>query len=163
MIIPGIAGVCTFKFWGRIIDRIGVVRTRGIGALCYACEPFILAVIPQLVYITGLEPAYFIWLAAILRGLGLGAVVLTWSVAPMNFSGKHNCPAYVGLNNLVTGLRACCAPLIGLGLFYCLPVPIILLLAAALMSTAAIGLWLSDLQQSQLGIKRLPGKQLVHE
>lgn len=163
VIIPGIAGVCTFRYWGRVIDRIGVQRTRGLGALLYACEPFILAVIPQLSQMTGLEPVCFVWMAAVLRGLGLGAVVLTWSVAPMNFSNKHNCAAYVGCNNFITGLRVCLAPIIGVGLFYCCPVPIILLLAAAFLSTAAIALCLNEMPESEPGVKSMQAKQLVHE
>ena len=144
VIIPGICGVLSFAMWGRFIDRWGSLRVRAIGAALYAFEPILLIMAVPFGSLITVDVWVIIMLAAWVRGLGLGAVVLTWSVAPLNFSQQASCAHYVGCNNIITGLRACMAPLLAGFLFMQCSMTFVLLLSSGLLIIAAIALFVLD-------------------
>ena len=152
VIIPGLCGMLSFSWWGRRIDQWGSVRVRAIGAGLYAVEPLLLIYSDMLQSVSGLDVWFFIGLAAFIRGLGLGAVVLTWSIAPLNFARQDSCARYIGCNAIITGMRNMLAPLLAGLLFINLPYAAQFMISACALLCASAALWfLVDVDQRQMG------------
>ncbi len=147
VILPGICAGITMKYWGRKIDQWGVVRVRAVAAALYALEPFLLALLPVLPNHALAECC--VYLAALCRGCALGAVILSWSIAPLHFSQRENCAAYMGCNTLHTGLRCLMAPMLGVFLINYMPMPLLLLSSALCLLLSALLLLL----QSGVGLR----------
>ncbi len=145
-IIPGFAGILTFAWWGRQIDRYGVISIRACGSLIYACEPLILILAPILFQLSGIDMYYWVMLAALCRGMGLGAIVLTWSLSPLHFSSKKSVGQYIGVHNCFTGLRTFVAPLLGALCFSAYGLESVFITAAGLMGISSLGFYLLTMQ-----------------
>ena len=111
--------------WGRILDRIGIVRCRlSISVLmtAYLASYFggIVAGLPILVC-----------LGSILQGASNGGGQLTWALASSHFAPQaEDVPLYNGIHFVLNGIRGLVLPWVGSVLFV-LTGPIAVLMAAA--------------------------------
>ncbi|NRA40337.1 MAG: MFS transporter [Planctomycetes bacterium] len=144
-IIPGICGIFTFARWGKLIDKIGVVQVRAIGAVAYTLEALLLLGAGSIASALNVSPFMIIMLAALIRGLALGAIVLTWSLSPMHFASKENCSQYIGVHNFATGLRTLFAPILGVCCIQFIQPQSLFAFSALLMLMAGVLFWLQSL------------------
>jgi MFS family permease len=103
--------VCSLG-WGRMLDRIGIVRARLLISVimtvylgCYLCG--IVWLVPALIYV-----------GSILRGLAEGGGQLTWSLASSHFAPRpEDVPLYNGIHFVLNGVRGLVMPTVGSLLF----------------------------------------------
>jgi MFS family permease len=117
--------------WGRVLDRIGMVRCRlliSIIMTAYLASYFggVAVGVPVLIY-----------LGSILQGMSNGGGQLTWALASSHFAPRpEDVPLYNGIHFVLNGVRGLVLPWIGSVLFV-LSGPFAVL-AAAFMSLASV-------------------------
>jgi MFS family permease len=98
----------TSPVWGRILDRIGIVRVRLLISLimtAYLASYFggVLAGLPLLIY-----------LGSILQGVSNGGGQLTWALASSHFAPRpEDVPLYTGIHFVLNGVRGLVMPWVG--------------------------------------------------
>jgi MFS family permease len=107
-VVPQLLIALTSPVWGRILDRIGIVRTRLLISIL----------------ITGYLASYFggilagsvllIYLGSVLQGTSNGGGQLTWSLASSHFAPRpEDVPVYNGIHFVLNGVRGLLLPWIG--------------------------------------------------
>jgi hypothetical protein len=114
----------TIARWGRLFDRLGVVRFRVINVLCWLGQlTFGLAGALVVVYPERFGNTFIIWaviffaLRGICWGLGMGGGKLAWTLGHLHFAPKQDAEIYMGIHVSLTGLRGLVAPLAGMVLW----------------------------------------------
>lgn len=103
-VIPQAVMLLTFAFWGRQIDRYGVIRIR-----------FLLNILPtiNLLIFYFADNLTMIYIASVLQGLSMSGAQLSWQLCVMEFAPKHEVGLYMGVHTMLTGLRGIVAPFVG--------------------------------------------------
>jgi MFS family permease len=107
-VMPQLLLALTSPVWGRILDRIGIVRTRLLISIL----------------MTGYLASYFggilagsallIYLGSVLQGTSNGGGQLTWSLASSHFAPRpEDVPVYNGIHFVLNGVRGLLLPWIG--------------------------------------------------
>ena len=148
-IIPAVCGVFAFPFWGRVIDRIGVVHVRALGSVAYAIEALLLVGAIPIASMCALQPYTVVMCAACIRGVSLAAILLSWSLGPLHFSDRENCSHYIGVHNFGTGIRLLCAPLLGVWLLHFFSSQNVLMLSGTVMLMSSGMFFLLAVQLTQ--------------
>jgi hypothetical protein len=114
----------TIGRWGRLFDRLGVVRFRVINILCWLGQlTFGLAGALVVVYPEYFGNLFIIWavvffaMRGIFWGLGMGGGKLAWTLGHLHFAPKQDAEIYMGIHVSLTGLRGLIAPLAGMALW----------------------------------------------
>jgi MFS family permease len=98
----------TSPVWGRILDRIGIVRVRLLISLtmtAYLASYFggVWAGLPILIY-----------LGSVLQGVSNGGGQLTWALASSHFAPRpEDVPLYTGIHFVLNGVRGLVMPWVG--------------------------------------------------
>jgi len=103
-VIPQAVMLLTFAFWGRQIDKYGVIKIR-----------FMLNILPTInlllfYFATDLK---LIYLASVLQGISMSGAQLSWQLCVMEFAPKNQVGIYMGIHTMLTGLRGIVAPFFG--------------------------------------------------
>ncbi|HMF12002.1 MAG TPA: MFS transporter [Gemmataceae bacterium] len=116
--------------WGRILDRVGIVRCRLlISALMTAYLASYFGGI-----VTGLP--LLVCLGSILQGASNGGGQLTWALASSHFAPQaEDVPLYNGIHFVLNGIRGLVLPWVGSVLFV-LTGPVAVLMAAAVSASS---------------------------
>ncbi len=103
-VIPQAVMLLTFAFWGRQIDRYGVIRIR-----------FLLNILPtiNLLIFYFADDLTWIYIASVLQGLSMSGAQLSWQLCVMEFAPKHEVGLYMGVHTMLTGVRGLIAPFVG--------------------------------------------------
>jgi MFS family permease len=107
-VMPQLLLALTSPIWGRVIDRIGIVRARLMIS--------ILLTTSMAAYWGGLVLALpvFIQVGSILQGLSNGGGQLTWSLASSHFAPRaEDVPIYNGIHFVLNGVRGLLMPWVG--------------------------------------------------
>ncbi len=103
-VIPQAVMLLTFAFWGRQIDKYGVIRIR-----------FLLNILPTVnlllfYFATDLK---LIYVASVLQGISMSGAQLSWQLCVMEFAPKNQVGIYMGIHTMLTGARGLVAPFFG--------------------------------------------------
>lgn len=103
-VIPQAMMLLTFAFWGKQIDKYGVIKIR-----------FLLNILPTInlllfYFATDLK---LIYLASILQGISMSGAQLSWQLCVMEFAPKNQVGIYMGIHTMLTGIRGVIAPFFG--------------------------------------------------
>jgi MFS family permease len=107
-VVPMVSLAVSSPFWGRLMDRIGIVRAR---LLISAMMTFYLGC-----YFGGLTGGgtWLICLGSICRGLAEGGGQVTWAMASVHFAPRHDdVPVYNGIHFTLNGIRGLVMPWFG--------------------------------------------------
>ncbi len=110
--------------WGRLFDRIGVVRFRVVNVLVWTSSLVFGLIACRLVIddhcnnpSVFLAAIAFFVLRAIFQGLGYGGGALAWNLGHLHFAKPEEAEIYMGIHVSLTGLRGTIAPLGGMWLW----------------------------------------------
>ncbi|MBL7995454.1 MFS transporter [bacterium] len=103
-VIPQAVMLLTFAFWGKQIDKYGVIKIR-----------FILNILPTInlllfYFATDLK---LIYIASVLQGVSMSGAQLSWQLCVMEFAPKNQVGIYMGIHTMLTGVRGIIAPFVG--------------------------------------------------
>jgi MFS family permease len=111
-VMPQLLLAMSSPMWGRVFDRIGIVRTRLLISILMTAYlgSYFGGVI--------LELAVLIYLGSILQGISNGGGQLTWALASSHFAPRaEDVPLYTGIHFVLNGVRGLVMPWVGSILF----------------------------------------------
>jgi hypothetical protein len=122
--LPKLFLLGTIGRWGRLFDRLGVIRFRVINVACWlGSVVFELAAVLVLLGVDGIGPSASVWLTLILvvrgafNGLGMAGGRLAWNIGHLHFAQGEEAEVYMGIHVSLTGLRGVVAPVLGMFLW----------------------------------------------
>jgi MFS family permease len=133
-VVPQIMLALCSPFWGRFMDRIGIVRARWvISAImtvylsCYFGGTLLgLPFGPLLIYA-----------GSFLRGVAEGGGQVTWAMASVHFAPTpEDVPVYNGIHFVLNGIRGLAMPFVGSGLYWLLGGPWAILLGVCVSASS---------------------------
>jgi MFS family permease len=146
-VMPQLLLALTSPVWGRVLDHIGIVRTRLLISLLmtgYLAS-----------YLGGVlaGAALLIYLGSILQGISNGGGQLTWALASSHFAPRpEDVPLYTGIHFVLNGVRGLVMPWVG-SIFLVLLHPWAMLLAT-LVSLSSIPIIVRSLALGDGAIQR---------
>jgi len=131
VVVPQMILAITSPLWGRVMDRIGIVRARLLVSMlmtiylcCYGLG--VVLSLPALVYV-----------GSVLRGVSEGGGQVTWALASVHFAPTpEEVPTYNGIHFVLNGVRGLFMPWVGTCIFWFLGAWN--LAAATLVSASAV-------------------------
>jgi MFS family permease len=145
--------------WGRVLDRVGIVRTRLLISL--AMTGYLAS------YLGGIALSWplLVYLGSVLQGLSNGGGQLTWALASSHFAPRlEDVPLYNGIHFVLNGVRGLVLPWVGSILFVLGGA--LAILAATLVSLASVpvilrSLSVGDATSSPRGPGEPPGQPVL--
>jgi hypothetical protein len=114
----------TLPRWGRLFDRLGVVRFRVINGSCWAATLLFGFTADALLRGGDLLSGVGFLLAllalvgwAMMQGVGMGGGALAWNLGHLHFAHPRDAEIYMGIHVSLTGMRGLIAPLLGVWLW----------------------------------------------
>jgi MFS family permease len=107
-VVPLLLLALTSPTWGRVLDRIGIVRTRLLISICMTAYLGC--------YFGGIRAGWplLIYLGSVLQGLSNGGGQLTWALASSHFApSPEEVPLYNGIHFVLNGVRGLVLPWVG--------------------------------------------------
>lgn len=145
-VLPQLLLAVGSPFWGKVLDRIGMVRCRLLISLLMT------AYLGS--YVGGLVVgwAWLIYLGSVLQGLSNGGGQLTWSLASSHFAPRtEDVPLYNGIHFVLNGVRGLVLPWVGAILFVLSGAGAVL--AATLVSAASVPILLRALNLTEYQLR----------
>jgi hypothetical protein len=122
--MPKLCLMGTITRWGRLFDRIGVVRFRVVNMVCALCAlSLTLVAVAMLEEEWGMHGSGVVWVVALLSlrgvfyGLTMAGGKLAWSLGHLHFAESAESESYMGIHVSLTGLRGLFAPPLGMWLW----------------------------------------------
>lgn len=109
--IPILVPVLVVPLWGRLLDRMHIVRFRSyhswvfVAANLLMAAAFLLPSLPTL------------YLSRIVLGIAFGGGLLAWELGHHDFARREHASAYMAIHVTLTGLRGLVAPFVGTFLY----------------------------------------------
>jgi hypothetical protein len=122
-VVPKAMMFISIRYWGRMFDRIGVLRFRVHTGSCAAGGLLLgLMATAILVGTDAGESAVTLALAmffarSVLHGLHQGGGTLAWNLGHLHFTKGREADVYMGVHQTLTGVRGLVSPYIGMFLF----------------------------------------------
>jgi len=144
-VIPHLFRLGSLGRWGRLFDRIGVVRFRVYSGWCWVVsllfgtiatvvvvhrESFGAATLPLAVTLFGLR--------GIAGGIALGGGSLAWVIGHLHFAKPDEAEVYMGVHVFLTGVRGLFAPALGMVLWHYLGWPAWLIAVGLCLTSLAM-------------------------
>jgi hypothetical protein len=125
-LIPKALMFASVQSWGRLYDRVGVLRMRVFTGSCASLGlVFGLAATYVLVHdpSPGRHAVLVLALAlftarAIMHGVHQGGGTLAWNLGHLHFAKRNDAEVYMGLHQALTGVRGIVAPFLGVALWH---------------------------------------------
>jgi MFS family permease len=111
-VVPQLLLALTSPAWGRVLDRIGIVKTRLL--LSMVMTTYLAS------YYAGVFGSWAFLIAAgsVLQGVTNGGGQLTWALASAHFAPRsEDVPLYNGIHFVLNGIRGLLLPWVGMILF----------------------------------------------
>jgi hypothetical protein len=150
--LPRLLMLGSLRRWGRLFDRLGVIRFRVINVVFWtATLAFGLAATLVTVQGETIGPGHLplavvlFSLRAIMYGLAIGGAALAWNLGHLHFAPPEQAEVYMGIHVFLAGVRGLVAPLLGMWLWNTIGWPVWLI---------AIGVSLGSLVMYHLMAKR---------
>ncbi|MEM8882573.1 MAG: MFS transporter [Planctomycetota bacterium] len=99
-----VAQITAMFFWGRLADRVGVVRST---AFAFGCLVLYLIAMP---HVTG---QWSLNGVAALFGASMSGVMIGWALGPLHFAPEGQGHAYTAVHFACVGIRSVIAPFLG--------------------------------------------------
>ncbi|HYT94354.1 MAG TPA: MFS transporter [Gemmataceae bacterium] len=148
-VVPQLLLAAGSPLWGRILDRVGIVRCRLL--ISALMTGYLLSYFGGL----ALGVAPLIYLGSVLQGLSNGGGQLTWALASSHFAPRlEDVPLYNGIHFVLNGVRGLVLPWVGSILFVLSGAWAVL--AATCLSFASIPVVLRALGPREGGSERPP-------
>jgi MFS family permease len=135
-VVPQILLAISSPVWGRVMDRIGIVRARwlisAVMTVYLTC------------YFSGIAlglplGAILLGIGSVLRGVGEGGGQVTWAMASVHFAPRpEDVPVYNGIHFVLNGVRGLVMPFVGTGLYFLFPGPWPILLATLVAASSLL-------------------------
>ncbi|MHB9146459.1 MAG: MFS transporter [Symbiobacteriia bacterium] len=132
-ILNTLAAIATFRFWGRLADRIGTLPAMALSGLGLAGFPLLVAMTHSLLVVTVFN-AYV--------GAFGGAVGFLLLNALLEVVPEQNRTGYIAVYNTMINVAATIAPLIGVGLLGFMSINASFVLSGVLRAFGALAFWL---------------------
>ncbi|MFH0983028.1 MAG: hypothetical protein V2A79_16030, partial [Planctomycetota bacterium] len=123
-VLPRSLIMASLPRWGRLFDRIGVVRFRIVNAVVWTASLAVGGLATLGVgYAERIGPAILplaiagFALRAILQGVSMGGGNLAWYIGHLHFARPEEAEVYMGLHVSLTGLRGLIMPSVGILLY----------------------------------------------
>lgn len=111
-IIPMVVTILFTQLWAPLFDRLNILRFRAVQSCITVIAISVLC---------GGAMLDHLWLVAVgqfLVGISNAAGNLAWNLGHMDFAPPEKCTTYMGVHVMLTGLRGCVAPFVGVALYY---------------------------------------------
>jgi len=114
----------TLSHWGRLFDRVGVIRMRVVNCGCWAVST-VAGLAGNLMILTysGTNAWWPTWAVvvfafwAVTQGLALGGGALAWNLGHLHFAHPRDAEVYMGIHVSLTGLRGLIGGVLGIRLW----------------------------------------------
>ncbi len=143
--LPSLVLLGSIGRWGRLFDRLGVVRMRVINVACWTASlVFAMAAALVILHAERVGPASIVLAVALfagrgaLNGLGLGGGTLAWNLGHLHFAQPQQAEIYMGIHVSLTGLRGLVAPLGGMWFWHTIGWPVWLIAIALSLSSLVL-------------------------
>ncbi len=148
-IIPNAIMFATVYFWGRIYDRVDVIKLRGILQLVWSLELLICFLTNRI---------EFLYVSVAIRGFAAAGSSLIWNIGVIRFAPPREVPLYMGIHTFLTGVRGIIAPHVGIFIKAAAGVHAVFIIGFAAMLVA--GFWESI---RTTGAVEPPGRRGIHK
>ena len=110
-VIPLVCMTFAIPFWSRRLERMHVIEYRAVHVWSFA-------VVTSLVLLgVGLHQIVWLYLAAMMTGVGWGGGVLAWNLGHQHFSPPDRDAEYMSTHMTLTGIRGVIGPILGVQLY----------------------------------------------
>jgi MFS family permease len=127
-----LAQTAAIPAFGRLSDRIGVVRT---SAVAFTLLAVFFLLVPQVRSLPALGAAYVIW------GVAMAGVNIGWNLGPLHFAPEGRAHVYTSLHFSMVGIRSVLAPWLGYLVKSRVSYTAAFALSAGLAVAAALTMW----------------------
>jgi predicted MFS family arabinose efflux permease len=121
--------------FGRLSDRLGVVRTTAISFVLLSA---FFGLMPLVGSAVALAAASMLW------GVAMGGVNVGWSLGPLHFAPDGQAHMYGAVHFCLVGIRSLIGPFLGFAMRDLFGFPPAFALSAALVATGALTVWLLE-------------------
>lgn len=125
--------------WAKLLNKMHVLSFRAIHSWLFVGSAICFAIGIATLDIT------WMWVAAIIRGIGFGGGVLAWNLGHQDYAPVEHSGRYMGLHVTLTGIRGLLAPAFGVALYTALlnqgfdAGPIVFVCGATISAVGGIG------------------------
>lgn len=105
--IPMFLGSVMLPLWGSMIDRHNPLLMRGSFNLVWSFVPLIYFITPSM---------HWVYVAVCMMGLVQGGSILIWQLGVNYFAQHHEVSNYMGLHQMLTGVRGVTMPFVSMAL-----------------------------------------------
>ena len=123
--IPNLTTLLSVGRWGRLFDRLGVLRMRMANVACWVASLFFGFVGTMVILYADRIGAAYLPLAVLMFagravgfGLGTGGGALAWNLGHLHFAEPQKAEIYMGIHVSLTGVRGLIAPITGVWLWH---------------------------------------------
>lgn len=117
---------------GRLMDRIGVMRTTGIS---FALLVVFLVLAPFVTTAVELVVLFTLW------GAAMAGVMMSWNLGPLHFAPEGRGRRYAAVHLFMVGIRSMIGPPLGYFLAVTVSLKSVFFVAAGLMALAVVTVW----------------------
>jgi len=135
--LPNLAMLGSIERWGRLFDRLGVLRMRVANVICWSISLTFAMMAALVLENRGTYGGFYLPLATLLfvlramfQGVGLGGGQIAWNLGHLHFARRDQAELYMGIHVSLTGLRGLIAPLGGIWLWHLIGWPVWLIAIA---------------------------------
>lgn len=157
-VAPLLAASLSMPLWGRLLDRMHIAGFRVKQSSTWIAMMLLLWAGAMLA-VRGHPVAalVFIGLGRVSNGLAMGAGILAWQLGHNDFASRHMVSLYMGVHQVLTGVRGVFAPFLGMALYTgwsalrigdttVIPAsggigPWVFMVTCALVTIASLGFW----------------------
>lgn len=159
--LPRLAMLGSLRRWGRLFDRVGVVRFRVVNLICWVASlvcGLAATVMTLSVAADGMlvQVVLLFALRGLLNGVGLGGGAVAWHLGHLHFAKPEDAEVYMGIHVSLTGIRGMVAPLLGMWLWGRIGWLVWIIAIALLL----VGLWMFAAmarEEARIGMPSAPG------
>lgn len=125
--------------WARLLDRVHVVRFRGVHSWVFV------GIILLLLVASLLQIRWLLYIAAAMKGMAMAGGMLAWQLGHHDFAPKERAGEYMGVHVTLTGVRGLVGPIVSVLLYNALAArneaygPWVLVLCFSLVLAGAVG------------------------
>jgi MFS family permease len=117
-IIPQVVSLLTFGLWAPLFDRVHITRFRVYQqGVAMAGQGLIFAGAMAAVWAGNAVGLVIIAMAQVLIGITLAGGNLAWNLGHNDFSTPEKSASYMAVHVMLTGVRGCLAPFLGVALY----------------------------------------------
>ena len=119
MVIPTALASITLPVWGRMLDGMHIANFRVRQGFFWIASLLMLALAGYLITHNMIAYALLaMFFARLSNGFARGAGILAWQLGHNDFASRQHVALYMGIHQMLTGIRGCFAPFLGVALYF---------------------------------------------